>query len=113
MHGRLQVVLTACAQRIMDQDIRVRWLRGPWGKPLADLVGPIQIPEMTLPVGMGSEEQTRLLELIVEGKTNGEIAEALGVTEDKVSLQLSELFARIGASSRADATAFALIGRMV
>jgi DNA-binding NarL/FixJ family response regulator len=113
MRGRLQVVLTACAQRIMDQDVRVRWLRGPWGKPLAELVGPIQIPEMVTPMGMGSEEQTQLLELVVQGKTNAEIAEALKSTEEQVALQLTELFARIGASSRAEATAFALIGRMV
>jgi len=113
VRGRLQVLLAQIAQRIMDQDIRVRWLRGPWGAPLAELAGPIQIPEITTPMGMGSEEQTQLLTLLIEGKTNAEIAEAIGVTEEAVSLQLSELFARIGASSRAEATAFALIGRMV
>ena len=113
IRGRLQFLLAAFAQRIMDQDIRVRWLRGPWGAPLAELAGPIQIPEMVKPAGMGSAEQTELLGLLVEGKSNAEIAEALGSTEDAIALQLSELFARLGASSRAEATAFALIGRMV
>ena len=63
-------------------------------------------------MGMGSEEQTQLLTLLIEGKTNAEIAEVIGTTEQSVEMQLSELFARLGASSRAEATAFALIGRM-
>ncbi|HLW17791.1 MAG TPA: LuxR C-terminal-related transcriptional regulator, partial [Actinomycetota bacterium] len=113
IRDRLQFLLAAFAQRIMDQDIRVRWLRGPWGAPLAELAGPIQIPEMVKPAGMGSVEQTELLTLLVEGKSNAEIAEALGSTEDAIALQLSELFAQLGATSRAEATAFALIGRMV
>jgi len=113
IRGRLQFLLAAFAQRIMDQEIRVRWLRGPWGAPLGELAGPIQIPEMVKPIGMGNEEQTQLLSLLVEGKSNTEIAEAVGTTEEAVALQLSELFARLGTSSRAEATAFALIGRMV
>ena len=68
---------------------------------------------MATPMGMGSEEQTQLLTLLIEGKTNAEIAETIGSTEESVEMQLSELFARLGASSRAEATAFALIGRMV
>ena len=73
----------------------------------------IEIPEMNAPAGAGSEEQTQLLTLLVEGKTNQEIAEAVGTTEEAITLQLSELFARMGASSRAEATAFALMGRMI
>ena len=111
--GRLQLWLAAIAQRFLDQDVRVRWLRGPWGAPLAELAGPIEIPKMATPMGMGSEEQTQLLTLLIEGKTNAEIAETIGSTEESVEMQLSELFARLGASSRAEATAFALIGRMV
>ena len=68
---------------------------------------------MVKPIGMGNEEQTQLLSLLVEGKSNAEIAESLGATEEAIALQLSELFAQLGASSRAEATAFALIGRMV
>ena len=105
-------MLAAFVQRMLDQNVRVRWLRGPWGAPLAELAGPMEIPEMATPMGMGSADQTRLLTLLIEGKTNAEIAEAIGTTEQSVEMQLSELFARLGASSRAEATAFALIGRM-
>ena len=110
--GRLQLMLAAFVQRMLDQNVRVRWLRGPYGAPLAELAGPMEIPEMATPMGMGSADQTRLLTLLIEGKTNAEIAEAIGTTEQSVEMQLSELFARLGASSRAEATAFALIGRM-
>ena len=80
---------------------------------MAELAGPIQIQPMNTPAGAGSEEQTQLLTLLVQGKTNQEIADVIGTTEEAVTLQLSELFARMGASSRAEATAFALIGRMI
>jgi DNA-binding CsgD family transcriptional regulator len=111
--GRLQFLLAAYAQRILDQSVRVRWLRGPWGSVLAELAGPMDIPEMNAPAGAGSEEQTQLLTLLVEGKTNQEIADEIGTTEEAITRQLSELFARMGASSRGEATAFALMGRMI
>jgi tetratricopeptide (TPR) repeat protein len=111
--GRLQFLLAAYAQRILDQSVRVRWLRGPWGSVLAELAGPIQITEMNAPAGAGSEEQTQLLTLLVEGKMNEAIAAEVGTTEEAITRQLSELFARMGASSRAEATAFALMGRMI
>jgi DNA-binding NarL/FixJ family response regulator len=43
----------------------------------------------------------------MQGKTNREIAEELGIDEAAVTRRLGELFATIGASSRAEATAFA------
>jgi DNA-binding NarL/FixJ family response regulator len=113
IRGRLQVMLTAFVQRVLDQSVRVKWLRGPWGSALADLAGPIEVPQAPAPVGMADDEQTKLLTLLVEGRTNAEIASVMGTTEEAIDMQLSELFARIGASSRAEATAFALMGRMI
>jgi DNA-binding NarL/FixJ family response regulator len=51
--------------------------------------------------------KTELLKLVIEGQTNAEIASALGAQEADVTRRLGELFAAIGASSRAEATAFA------
>jgi DNA-binding NarL/FixJ family response regulator len=56
---------------------------------------------------------TVLLQSLVQGKTNREIAEELGVDEPAVARRLGELFARIGASSRAEATAFAFRERVL
>jgi DNA-binding NarL/FixJ family response regulator len=47
------------------------------------------------------------LESLVHGKTNREIGEDIGIDETAVARRLGELFATIGVSSRADATAFA------
>ena len=43
----------------------------------------------------------------MQGKTNREIAEELGTDEQTVGRRLAELFVQIGATSRAEATAFA------
>ena len=54
-----------------------------------------------------------LLQSLVQGKTNAEIAGELGIDEQAVERRLGELFATIGASSRADATAFAFRERVL
>jgi DNA-binding NarL/FixJ family response regulator len=63
--------------------------------------------------GALSEEDSRLLRLLAEGKTNREIADEIGTEEQAVAMRLAELFVRIGASSRADATVAALVGGLV
>jgi DNA-binding NarL/FixJ family response regulator len=106
----LQVSLAMIAQRTMDEDVRVRWLRGPFGAEMAELAGSIDL------VGAGgsdangqgpSEDERLLLASLVRGRTNQEIGEDLGIDEAAVTRRLGELFATIGVSSRADATAFA------
>jgi DNA-binding NarL/FixJ family response regulator len=53
------------------------------------------------------------LGLLVEGKTNREIAHEIDADEQAVTMRLAQLFATIGASSRADATVAALVGGLV
>jgi len=59
------------------------------------------------------ERDAELLKLLTEGLTNREIAERLGEEEQAVRRRLGELFARIGALSRSEATAFAFRERVV
>jgi DNA-binding CsgD family transcriptional regulator len=112
----LYVMLATIAQRTLDEEIRVKWFRGPVGRELSRLAGPLQLSENDSN-GQGrpgfDESDTRLLRLLTEGRTNGEIAEELGVAEEIVARRLGEMFARIGASSRAEATAFAFRERVV
>jgi DNA-binding CsgD family transcriptional regulator len=111
----LQLTLAMVAQRTLDEDVRVRWLRGPLGRELTRLAGPIA----SVPSGQGGDgapvdaADTALLQSLVQGKTNVEIAEELGIDEQAVTRRLGELFARIGASSRAEATAFAFHERVL
>ena len=54
------------------------------------------------------DDERRLLGLLTEGLTTAEIAERLGSDTEPVRLQLQGMFAKIGASSLGEATAFAL-----
>jgi DNA-binding NarL/FixJ family response regulator len=112
----LRSQLAGIAQRTLDEDVRVRWLRGPVGRELARLAGPLDGLK-TQPSSGENADQTGLsqgdqdlLRLLTAGSTNREIADQLGVTEDTVSRRLAEVFARIGAASRAEATSFAFRG---
>lgn len=54
-----------------------------------------------------SGREVEVLRLVVAGKTNRQIAEALVISEHTVARHLQNIFAKIGVSSRAAATAFA------
>jgi DNA-binding NarL/FixJ family response regulator len=111
----LQLSLAMIAQRTLDEDLRVRWFRGPVGSALTELAGPLDAAPR--PGTNGDEEladgDAALLRSLIEGRTNAELALELGVDEQAVTRRLGELFARIGASSRAEATAFAFRERVV
>jgi DNA-binding NarL/FixJ family response regulator len=59
------------------------------------------------------EDDSQLLKLVVGGLSNEEIADRLGVDTGEVARRLASTYAKIGASSRADATAFAFQSRML
>jgi DNA-binding NarL/FixJ family response regulator len=110
-------MLRFVTQHILDPQVRARWFCAPVGRRLVELAGPTEATvDLTKKDGNFldfSEQETSLLQLLVEGRSNQEIARVTGATPEVVSRQLSELYVRIGASSRADATANALIRRMV
>ena len=115
---RYQIGLTLAmtAMRTFDEDIRSRWFRGPIGRELVALAGPLDA--VRSPEGDGAavaleESDLSLLRLLTEGHTNQEIAQELGLEQEEVRRRLAEMFARIGASSRAEATAFAFRERVV
>jgi DNA-binding CsgD family transcriptional regulator len=55
-----------------------------------------------------SPRQREILDLVAAGRTSKEIAAALGISESTVNWHLSNAFARLGASSRAEAVARAM-----
>ena len=99
--------------------MRVQWLRGPVGKQLTELAGPMDEPMAPAPVDAGAEPGTppaldeldrQLLHLLTQGSTNREMANEMKLDEAAVSQRLARLLATIGASSRAQATSFAFRG---
>ncbi|MGZ6372337.1 MAG: LuxR C-terminal-related transcriptional regulator, partial [Candidatus Limnocylindria bacterium] len=115
----LQTTLSRIAQGTADEAIRVRWLNGPIGRQLAELAGPVTGPasdaaspeSATAGAGPGLDDaERRLLQLLTEGRTNAEIGAELDVAEDEVVQRLARLQARLGTSSRAEATSLAFRG---
>jgi len=108
---RLQLGLAMTLLRTTDEDVRVRWLQGPIGSEWARLAGPRPAAPATneqSPVAALSDDDRQLLALLTEGLTAAEIADRIDSTQESVRLKLDEMFAKIGASSRGQATAFAL-----
>jgi DNA-binding NarL/FixJ family response regulator len=113
--ARLRLLLGQFVQHVPDEDLRVRWFRGPLGRQLAALAGPLDVPaagSASAPARL-AEEEIRLLRLVSQGHTNREIADSVGTAEETVTRKLVELYEKIGVSSRADATAAALLGKLV
>ncbi|CAN5616324.1 hypothetical protein BH23CHL8_BH23CHL8_13930 [soil metagenome] len=125
--ARLERMLGSVAEQTLDEDIRRRWFATPPQSELVALIGglhaaqeafrasPLFVAQRSLPTGhvdLTESEQT-LLRLMTESRTDGEIASTLGMSEAQVAHQLAEVFARINAPSRASATAFALMQRLV
>jgi DNA-binding NarL/FixJ family response regulator len=116
VRGHLQATLSRIAQGTADDAVRVRWLTGPIGRQLAELAGTLEpAPGAGAAVASGGaagldEAERRLLQLLTEGRSNAEIAVELGLQEDDVAQSLARLQARLGASSRAEATSLAFRG---
>jgi len=83
VRDRLSLTLALLAQRMLDEDVRVRWFRGPVGRELTRLAGPVQIrgdsnggaQSGIVPLG---EAEIRLLRLLSEGLEQIGMNTALG-----------------------------------
>jgi DNA-binding NarL/FixJ family response regulator len=118
VRGFLQQTLARIAQGTADEKIRVKWLTGPIGRELVELAGPMEAPAPAA-AAPGSEAhagptldeaERRLLQLLTEGRTNADIAVELAISEDEVAQRLARVLARLGTSSRAEATSLAFRG---
>jgi DNA-binding CsgD family transcriptional regulator len=105
---QVRLVAALIAQRIADEAVRVRWFRGPLGRELSELAG--ATPESRVRddgrAGLPAED-AELLWLLIQGRTNSEIAEELEIEETGVARRIAETYAKIGVSSRGEAAVFA------
>ncbi len=117
VRGFLRMLLSRIAQGTVDDEMRVRWLRGPVGRVLAELAGPMELPAAAVADAEHATQATsvdevdrRLLHLLTQGSTNREMADELGLDESAIAQRLAGVLASIGASSRAEATSLAFRG---
>ena len=107
----LRLQAAVIANRIVDEGVRSRWFRGPAGSALATLAldpdAPIERTAKDTSVEALGADDADLLKLVVLGLSNEEIADRLEVASTEITRRLASMYASIGASSRADATAFA------
>jgi DNA-binding CsgD family transcriptional regulator/transcriptional regulator with XRE-family HTH domain/tetratricopeptide (TPR) repeat protein len=90
------------AERLGD-DIVLSQLRSAFADAGAD------VREVPAPVGAGlSPRETEVLQLVVDGRRNAEIAAALGIAPATVKTHLTKLFEKLQAGSRTEAVGIAL-----
>jgi DNA-binding NarL/FixJ family response regulator len=119
IRGWLQLVLGRIAQTTLDEDMRTRWLRGPLGRQLVELAGPLDQPAAYVPAADSPSRpdlaalddlDRQVLHQLTQGSTNLEIATELGISEQAVAQRLARLIAQLGVSTRAEATSLAFRG---
>ncbi|HEY7268736.1 MAG TPA: AAA family ATPase [Dehalococcoidia bacterium] len=113
---RLRMTLAMISAHIIDEGVRAAWFRTWRGRELTRLAA-IDAPSHAS--GEGAEaagledDDIVFLSYLSQGLTNAEIAAAMGSTEETVNRRLTDLFGKIGASSRAGATTAALLGGLI
>jgi DNA-binding CsgD family transcriptional regulator/tetratricopeptide (TPR) repeat protein len=125
---RAQRLIERVLTRTLDSGVRQRWLAAQPHRELAEIlnapvharsrsispstlssvVGPVTVSPRRRHIGGLSEREVEVLRQVTLGRTNREIAAQLILSEKTVARHLSNIFDKLGVSSRAAATAFAL-----
>jgi DNA-binding CsgD family transcriptional regulator len=127
LRAELQQMLGAVAEQTLDEDLARRWLATMPQAELLEIAGGLDAaragyrssplvasyPALPPPSVQLDERERELLRLMTEAMSDTEIARRIGATEEQVSRQLGEVLVRLNAPSRAAATAFAILQRLV
>ena len=79
-----------------------------WGSATSAERTSLEIPELHL-----SARQREIIDLLVHGKSNKEMADQLSLSSDTIKAHLQHIFRKIGVSSRLEAVVFFLTGQRV
>lgn len=111
VRGAIAAHVRIVVERTLDADVLARWFAAPRHRGLAQLAesatAPVQTSRTARPAGLTARE-VEILRHVATGKTNREIATALVLSDRTVARHLSNIFDKIGVSSRSAATAYAL-----
>lgn len=79
----------------------------PFQEPSFADPGVLGMSDVDIPYGQLTKRQTAVLGLLVQGKSNHEIAEELGISENTVRVHLSAILKTLKASNRTQAAIIA------
>lgn len=114
--ARARVLVARCHRALGDEDTARleleaarEWFARLGAEPDVRRVDALAEPARAATGGRDAPtaRETEVLRLIATGKTNRAIAEKLGISEKTVARHVSNLFAKLGLSSRSAATAYA------
>jgi DNA-binding CsgD family transcriptional regulator len=125
--GVAQYVVGLAAERIADEGVARRWFESPAQRELVELAGGADASRAMIRSTPGSliqqrlpklqldlnPEELELVRLMMEGRTDAEIASAVGCEEAEVRSRLEKVFARMGAPSRSVATLYAFMAGVI
>ena len=97
----------------LDLDAALRVFQDLGARPDAERVQTLIANAAPRPDGGLTARELEVLRLVAEGNTNRQIAEALVLSEKTVARHVSNIFARLGISSRSAATAYAYEHKLI
>jgi ATP/maltotriose-dependent transcriptional regulator MalT len=99
---------TIAANKACERDVR-RIVQRAMDSRLARKVGiTVRVPDSKSGRGSLSKREREILDLVVEGSTNREMAKALFITETTVKVHLRHIYEKLGVRSRTEAAVRAL-----
>ena len=108
------VQLRLVRQRVLALNGRLAFEATPgWGTEMS-VVMPLDPPpalSAAPPAWDLGPREIEVLELLIAGQRNREIAAGLGISENTVKFHVAKIFRKLGVASRAEATAFVLAHR--
>ena len=108
------VQLRLVRQRVLALNGRLAFEATPgWGTEMS-VVMPLDPPpalSAAPPAWDLGPREIEVLELLIAGQRNREIAASLGISENTVKFHVAKIFRKLGVASRAEATAFVLAHR--
>lgn len=100
-------IIGTIAGNLRDSKLRADFLAAPDIRAVLDPAESAEQGHLTFPLGL-SEREVEVLCLVAEGLTNAQIAGRLFISPKTVSSHLVSIFGKLGVTSRAGATRFAL-----
>lgn len=96
---------------LTERDDGMLGVRADWDEHIGSKFGDSRKPAATVPNGLLTEQEQRVLALVANGRTNAQIAEALTIAESTVARHVHNILTKLDLSNRVAAAAWWLAHR--